>query len=240
MPAPINGQSFVAPQSGGSGGWMAKIFGGIGDNARARSMAQIQYDLHEGKSVIDTRETNARTTHRVAAETAGKVFQEDNGYKRGYQYKKKHDKWNAQFARENEDLKDNPIYVGTGEVSAKGVKQQKAASVRYPDRTPDTKAPTDGATTGTVNNNDTSNYNSSVFNPSTAGPNNGNNTPPNTPPSSGGGGGAAKKTAAKKAAAPKQSTVKTNSKGESVVRKSRAKANAESFAADKEKFGENK
>jgi len=55
MPAPINGQSFVSPQNSGSGGWIAKLFGGIGDNARARSMAQIQYDLHEGRSVIDTR-----------------------------------------------------------------------------------------------------------------------------------------------------------------------------------------
>jgi hypothetical protein len=188
---------------------MAKIFGGIGDNARARSMAQIQYDLHEGKSVIDTRETNARTTHRVAAETAGKVFQEDNGYKRGLQYKKSHDKWNAKFARDNADLKDNPIYVGTGEVSAKGVKQQKAASVRYPDRTPETKASTEGATTATVNNTDTSNYNTSVFNPSTAGPNNGTPTPP--------GGGAAKKTAAKKTAAKKTTNVKKTSSGGGVT-----------------------
>lgn len=182
MPAPVNGQSFVSPQSGGSGGWMAKIFGGIGDNARARSMAQIQYDLHEGKSVVDTRETNARTTHRVAAETAGKVFQDDNGYKRGLQYKKSHDKWNAKFARDNKDLEDNAIYVGVGEVGPKGVKQQKAASVRYPDRNGN-NTPTDGATTETVTDK-------------------GPNTPP--PPS----GGAAKKTTAKKTAAKKTPAAK--------------------------------
>jgi hypothetical protein len=175
---------------------MAKIFGGIGDNARARSMAQIQYDLHEGKSVVDTRETNARTTHRVAAETAGKVFIDDNGYKRGLQYKKSHDKWNAKFARDNKDLEDNAIYVGVGEVGPKGVKQQKAASVRYPDRNGN-NTPTDGATTETVTDKG-----------------------PNTPPPPGGGavqdeinftppkGGAAKKTTAKKTAAKKAPAAK--------------------------------
>jgi len=192
MPAPINGQSFVSPKSGGSGSWIGKLFG----MSNAKSMAQIQYDLHEANSAVDTRETNARTTHRVAAETAGKVFQEDNGYKRGLQYKKNHDKWNAKFARDNSDLKDNPIYVGTGEVSAKGVKQQKAASVRYPDRT-DTKASTAGATTTTVNNADTSSYTSSVFNPSTAGPNNG--TPAAKPKKT----AASKPARTKKAATPK-------------------------------------
>jgi hypothetical protein len=197
MPAPQNRQSFVEPQSGGSGSWIGKLFGGIGDNYRARSMAQLQLDLHEAKSGIDTREINNRTTHRVSAEGAGKAYLESHGYKEGLSYKKKHDRWNAKFAKDNvEDLKDNPIYVGVGEVSAKGVKQQKAATVRYPDRQ-ETNTPTDGAKTETVTD-----------------------TPPNTPPPSGGAGkkpagknpAGKKPTAATKPAKPTKPTKPTNVK----------------------------
>ena len=202
MPLPEYGQSFVRPQSGGANAWINKLFGGIGDAKRERSMAQLQLDVHEAKAGIDTREINNRTTHRVAAEGSGKAYVESHGYKEGLAYKKKHDRWNAKFAKDNvEALKDNPIYVGVGEVSSKGVKQQKAASVRYPGSPNSQKADTSETKTGTINDMDTSSYTSSVFNAS-----------PNTPNTS-----AAEKPAkpkrGKKATAAKPANVKKTSSG---------------------------
>jgi len=66
MPAPQNNQGFVQPSSGGTGNWLSKLFGGIGDNARARSMAQLQLDLHAGKADIDTFHKKDRMTYQTA------------------------------------------------------------------------------------------------------------------------------------------------------------------------------
>jgi hypothetical protein len=74
MPAPQNNQGFVAPQSGGAGTWLGKLFGGIGQERQARSMAQIQLDLHKGRSDIDTAAQQERVTHKVTTETAGKIY----------------------------------------------------------------------------------------------------------------------------------------------------------------------
>lgn len=89
MPMPSNGQNFVRPQSGGSGGWIAKLFGGVGDTARARSMAQIQFDLHQAKAGVDTEHQGTRIKQKVAAETAGKVFVGDANAKRAIKTFKK-------------------------------------------------------------------------------------------------------------------------------------------------------
>lgn len=66
MPAPQNNQGFVQPQTGGTGNWLSKLFGGIGDGARARSMAQLQLDLHAGKADVDTFHRKERTTWDAA------------------------------------------------------------------------------------------------------------------------------------------------------------------------------
>jgi hypothetical protein len=70
MPAPQNNQGFVQPQTGGTGNWLSKLFGGIGDGARARSMAQLQLDLHAGKADIDTFHKKERTTWDMATKDA--------------------------------------------------------------------------------------------------------------------------------------------------------------------------
>lgn len=66
MPAPQNNQGFVQPSSGGTGNWISKLFGGISDNSRARSMAQLQLDLHAGKADIDTFHKKDRLVHQAA------------------------------------------------------------------------------------------------------------------------------------------------------------------------------
>jgi hypothetical protein len=71
MPAPQNNQGFVQPSSGGTGNWLSKLFGGIGDGARARSMAQLQLDLHAGKADVDTFHRKERTTWDMATKDAG-------------------------------------------------------------------------------------------------------------------------------------------------------------------------
>lgn len=84
MPIPSNGQEFVKPQSGGTGGWMAKLFGGIADDRRARQMAQIQFDLHQAKAGVDTEHQGIRVKTRVAAETAGKDYLGEQTQKRAH------------------------------------------------------------------------------------------------------------------------------------------------------------
>jgi hypothetical protein len=42
MAAPQNSQGFVEPSSGGVGNWLGKLFGGISDQKRSRSAAQLQ------------------------------------------------------------------------------------------------------------------------------------------------------------------------------------------------------
>ena len=136
MPIPSNGQNFVKPSSGGGGGvggWIGKLFGGASDDKRARQMAQIQYDLHEAKAGVDTREIGTRTTHKVATESAGELYVDKGKHRNNLNAVKSNDRWSAKFARDNEDLGTNPMYVGNASISSKGVVRQKSATVRYPD-----------------------------------------------------------------------------------------------------------
>lgn len=82
MPAPQNNQGFVAPRSGGTGNWVGKLFGGIGDNYRARSMAQLQLELHGERAKIDTEHIKERTTHKAVTDAAAKDYLGDSGFKR--------------------------------------------------------------------------------------------------------------------------------------------------------------
>jgi hypothetical protein len=66
MAAPQNSQGFVQPSSGGVGNWVSKLFGGISDQKRSRSAAQLQLDLHAGKADIDTFHKKDRMTHQAA------------------------------------------------------------------------------------------------------------------------------------------------------------------------------
>jgi hypothetical protein len=81
MPLPKNDQNFV---QAGSGGWsVGKLFGGIGEAARARSMAQIQLDLHGERAKIDTAHVKERTTHKSVTDTAAKDYLDESRYRRG-------------------------------------------------------------------------------------------------------------------------------------------------------------
>lgn len=71
MPAPQNNQGFVQPSSGGTGNWIAKLFGGVANKNRERSMAQLQLDLHAGKADVDTFHRKERTTWDMATKDAG-------------------------------------------------------------------------------------------------------------------------------------------------------------------------
>ena len=136
MPMPSNGQNFVKPSSGGGGGvggWIGKLFGGASDDKRARQMAQIQYDLHEAKEGVNTREIGTRTTHKVATESAGELYVDKGKHRNNLNAVKSNDRWSAKFARDNEDLSGNEMYVGNASISSKGVTRQKSATVRYPD-----------------------------------------------------------------------------------------------------------
>jgi hypothetical protein len=83
MPLPKNDQSIVQAGSGGQSGWIGKLFGGIGETARARSMAQIQLDLHGERAKIDTAHVKERTTHKNVTETASKDYLDESRYRRG-------------------------------------------------------------------------------------------------------------------------------------------------------------
>ena len=83
MPLPKNDQNFVQAGSGGQGGWIGKLFGGIGETARARSMAQIQLDLHGERAKIDTEHIKERSTHKTVTEAASKDYLAESVYKRG-------------------------------------------------------------------------------------------------------------------------------------------------------------
>lgn len=78
MAAPQNNQGFVQPSSGGTGNWLSKLFGGVGDAARSRSAAQLQLDLHAGKADIDTFHKKDRMTF----DTATKEYAADSAYDR--------------------------------------------------------------------------------------------------------------------------------------------------------------
>jgi hypothetical protein len=71
MPSPQNNQGFVQPSSGGTGNWLSKLFGGISDSSRSRSMAQLQLDLHAGKADVDTFHRKERSTWEMATKDAG-------------------------------------------------------------------------------------------------------------------------------------------------------------------------
>jgi hypothetical protein len=79
---PEYGQNFVKPQSGGSGSWMAKLFGGISDDKRDRQMAQIQYDLHVAKGSFDTDKEVTLAKARSAAKAAGDDYTGERGFSR--------------------------------------------------------------------------------------------------------------------------------------------------------------
>lgn len=86
MPSPINNglpDRFVSPGSGQTGKWIGKLFGGIGDQYRARSMAQIQLELHGERAKIDTENIKERTTHKAVTEAAAKDYLDESRYKRG-------------------------------------------------------------------------------------------------------------------------------------------------------------
>ena len=71
MPSPQNSQGFVQPSSGGTGNWISKLLGGVADRGRARSMAQLQLDLHAGKADVDTFHRKERSTWEMATKDAG-------------------------------------------------------------------------------------------------------------------------------------------------------------------------
>jgi len=205
MPIPSNGQNFVKPSSGGGGGvggWIGKLFGGASDDKRARQMAQIQYDLHEAKAGVDTRELGTRTTHKVATESAGELYVDKGKHRNNLNAVKSNDRWSAKFARDNEDLGTNPMYVGNASISSKGVVRQKSATVRYPD-SPNSKQKIQTKGKGKGKGTATKETTADGF----------ESTKPATDPNP-------------------AATVMTNSEGVSVVRKSRAKANKESFKKD--------
>jgi len=86
MPSPINNNTpdrFVQAGSGGQGGWIGKLFGGIGEATRARSMAQIQLDLHGERAKIDTAHIKERATHKTVTDTAAKDYLDESRYRRG-------------------------------------------------------------------------------------------------------------------------------------------------------------
>jgi hypothetical protein len=133
MPAPQNNQGFVQPSSGGTGNWLSKLFGGIGDNARARSMAQLQLDLHAGKADVDTFHKKDRMTYQAAIGE----YTANEGYKRSTREIRRGIKKGPEMGAAGVagfDSKGRPIMQKTG---------QKAGSKQ---KTEDTKINTDGDT----------------------------------------------------------------------------------------------
>lgn len=119
MPAPQNNQGFVNPQSGGTGNWLGKLFGGIGDNYRARSMAQLQLELHGERAKIDTEHFKERQTHKAVVDAASKDYLGNAGLKR--------EKSRARFyKKEGVNLSD------TTQSSATGISFQKKGLDRGP------------------------------------------------------------------------------------------------------------
>jgi hypothetical protein len=115
---PEYGQNFVKPQSGGTGSWMAKLFGGISDDKRARQMAQIQYDLHVAKGSFDTDKEVTLAKARSAAKAAGEDFIGERGFSR--------EKRRAKFYKgEGVQLKD------MASSSASQLSMQKKATFDY-------------------------------------------------------------------------------------------------------------
>ena len=60
------------------GGWATalqniKNFGGVADTKRARSMAQIQYDLHDAKGAVDVENNRSKQIDTASAKAAGET-----------------------------------------------------------------------------------------------------------------------------------------------------------------------
>jgi hypothetical protein len=145
MPAPQNNQGFVAPRSGGTGNWIGKLFGGIGDNYRARSMAQLQLELHGERAKIDTEHIKERATHKAVVDAAAKDYLGDTGFKR--------EKSRARFyKKEGANLSDVTQSSATGiSFQKKGLSDRAQGSqqgVQTPEgetKTSGTKPPADRA-----------------------------------------------------------------------------------------------
>jgi hypothetical protein len=124
MPLPKNDQSIVQAGSGGQSGWIGKLFGGIGEAARARSMAQLQLELHGERAKIDTEHIKERTTHKAVTDAAAKDYLGNSGFKR--------EKSRARFyKKEGANLSD------VTQSSATGISFQKKGLA---DRAPGTQA----------------------------------------------------------------------------------------------------
>ncbi len=67
MPAPQNNQGFVAPQSGGTGNWLGKLFGGIGDARRSQNEAQLKLNLHTLMGDVDVENFKTRTAWQAGS-----------------------------------------------------------------------------------------------------------------------------------------------------------------------------
>jgi hypothetical protein len=79
MPAPQNNQGFVAPQSGGTGNWLGKLFGGIGDARRSQNEAQLKLNLHTLMGDVDVE--NFKT--RPAWQAGSKDWLDEQVFDRG-------------------------------------------------------------------------------------------------------------------------------------------------------------
>lgn len=79
MPAPQNNQGFVAPQSGGTGNWLGKLFGGIGDARRSQNEAQLKLNLHTLMGDVDVENFKTRT----AWQAGSKDWLDEQTFERG-------------------------------------------------------------------------------------------------------------------------------------------------------------
>jgi hypothetical protein len=135
MPAPQNNQGFVQPSSGGTGNWLSKLFGGIGDNARARSMAQLQLDLHAGKADIDTFHKKDRMTHQAAIGE----YTANEGYKRSGREIRRGIKVGPQMGTAGVagfDRNGRPIMQKTGQKTGSKQKTDDSTKINPDDNTP--------------------------------------------------------------------------------------------------------
>lgn len=136
MPAPQNNQGFVAPRSGGTGNWIGKLFGGIGDATRARSMAQVQLDLHNERAKIDTAHMKERTTHKNVTEAASKDYLDESKYKRGGRAMRRAIKYGDQLGQKKIAEFDNNYLPKLQREGQKG--KQESADTTGADVTTDT------------------------------------------------------------------------------------------------------
>jgi hypothetical protein len=140
MPLPKNDQNFVQAGSGGAGGWIGKLFGGIGDNYRARSMAQIQLDLHGERAKIDTEHIKERATHKAVTDAAAKDYLGNSGFKR--------EKSRARFyKKEGANLSDVTQSSATGIAFQKKGLSDRAPGTQTGAATPEGETPTKSRST---------------------------------------------------------------------------------------------